>query len=106
MLELIGYLIWGLLLAALGLVLLVGARTIVEGGRGIFYPPTKYRPRASHERPIGWWTLLPLRWVGLVLIGVGLAIVFWAFWRFDAVDDCLDARGRWLESEQICEGAP
>jgi hypothetical protein len=34
-----------------------------------------------------------------------LAIAVGAFWYFGPVDDCLDAGGRWIESEQICEGA-
>ena len=104
MLQLIGNSLWGLVLAALGMVFIFGARTLVEIGRGHVYPPTHYKPQSARERPIGWWTLLPLRWFGFTLICAGLAVVVWTFWSAEAADDCLDAGGRWLESEQLCEG--
>jgi hypothetical protein len=102
MLELIGYTLFGLLLAAVGIAFIMDARTLAEMGRGITYPPTRYGSRPE-ERPIGWWTLLPFRWFGFTLVCAGLAIVVWAFSRSDAIDDCLDAGGRWVESEHVCE---
>lgn len=105
MVELIGNTLWGLLLAALGVAFIIGARALAELGRGIGYPPTHYRTRSNQERPIGWWTLLPFRAFGFPLVCAGLAVFIWTLWRFDAIDDCLDAGGRWIESEQTCRGA-
>jgi hypothetical protein len=103
MVELIGNALWGLLLAAIGVAFIVGARTLAEIGRGITYPPTRFGSRPE-ERPIGWRILLSFRWFGFTLVCADIAVVVWAFSRSDAIDDCLDAGGRWIESELVCEG--
>ncbi len=99
MAALIVDLLGGAVVAALGVVLIIGARGIVEAMRGISYPSREYRP----ERPIGWWALLPARWVGFTLICTGAAMMIWSLWHFAQVDTCLDAGGRWIESKLTCE---
>jgi hypothetical protein len=101
MLELIGNTLFGLALAALGIAFIIGARTLAEMARGITYPPTRYGSRPE-ERPIGWWTSLSFRWFGFTLVCAGLAVAALALWRSGAIDNCLDAGGRWVESELVC----
>lgn len=83
MANLVSSIIFGLVLVGLGLSFMVGARTIDDLSKGIVYPPTAGRPRPDQKRPIGWWTLLPIRWFGFTLLCAGAAVLVWSFWSPD-----------------------